>query len=33
MGDIGMHSSNWSSRLKSCRLKFIVMSPEILLNV
>ena len=28
MGDIGMHS-NWSSRPKSCRLKFIVMSPEI----
>ena len=28
MGDIGMHGSNWSSRLK-----FIVMSPKILLNV
>ena len=33
MGDKGMHGSNWSSRLKSCRPKFIVMSPKILLNV
>ena len=32
MGDIGMHGI-WSSHPKSCRLKFIVMSPKILLNV
>ena len=32
MGDIGMHGI-WSSHPKSCRLKFIAMSPKILLNV